>query len=327
MEVSLGNKELIKTKRIYLNSSQATTASKKMGYQLEPSIEGIYTYGRLTYDIEDALVGCDDDEILTVSVVKFSCINNFLKFGQKKLTLSLKNQLGAGNFFEFTYNAQASNYLYNSASSAELIDWLNAGLSSAWNTETGSATFRLTGASEGHQYISPFIAGAAAANFIIYGEDDPNNPAGVVTGTSRELMRMLGLSPSAYIDLSYDNTGATPFISGTTNIQIGSPTHFLITSSLVQDSYANTDPPLRNVLAEVPLDFKLDSWSPLTETWRYQVNWENINMVGSHKELSHKNISSIDLDIRLPNGELCNFANSDYNIELEFKTLSRYKRN
>jgi hypothetical protein len=321
MEVILGDREVIQTKRLYLNSSTATVSSKAL------TSEGVYKLGRLTFDIADALVTCRDDEILTASVVKFSCLNNFLKFGDKTLTLSVQNMLGAGNFFEMTYNSAAADYLYNNCSSAEMIEWLNAGLSSAMNTETGDATFKLYGSNLGHQYLGLFRAGTTATNIVIYGEDDTTNPVGVVTGTSRALCRMLGIDPKSSVDLSYDNSaGLGTSITNKTNINLGIPTHFLITSSLIADSYANTEPALRNILAEVPLNFKINTWSPLDETWRYAVNWENINMVGSHKPLSHKNISSLDIDVRLPDGTHCNFANSDWTLELEFKTLSRYKR-
>jgi len=161
---------------------------------------------------------------------------------------------------------------------------------------------------------------------IIYGQDDISGikPA-AQPGTSRVLMRAMGLDPSKSYEFSYDNVGAGLITYNTSNINLGMPTHFLLTSNLVNDSYANTKPALRNVLAQIPFNYNISTYNSVIEEVTNTIVYENLNMVGSHKPISKKNVTQIDLDVRMPDGSLADFNNTDYNIELEFKTLSRYR--
>ena len=322
MNVNINNRSLINTKRIYLNSSQAIPNSIEQDSSFLLSRRN----GRLSYNVSDALISCDDDEIMTCSVVNFSTSNGFKKYGQEPLILNIANGQGANEPFTGNLNSDKDNTPMNQITLIEFIALLNSSIPAGWAGVNGSE-FTIYGQSHGQNLIGITKAGAGVqVSMIIYGEDDLSGVKPVnQPGTSRVLMRSMGLDPSKSYEFSYDNVGAGLITYNTSNINLGLPTHFLVTSNLVNDSYANTKPALRNVLAQIPFNYNISTYNSVLEEVTNTIVYENSNMIGSHKQISKKNVTQIDLDIRMPWGELADFNNSDYNIELEFKTLSRYR--
>tara|TARA_R110000822_G_scaffold58401_1_gene146127 strand:- start:1838 stop:2842 length:1005 start_codon:yes stop_codon:yes gene_type:complete len=324
---SIRDRPILATKRIYLNSSQATRQSK---FQVNSS--GASTNQSLIYDLTNANIQCNDDEVLTCSLVNFTCGNNFNKIGQRSQILELFFS-GPGGLerYAMNYNTDANNTIYNGLSGAQLIEWLNGSLTTAFSVATNDTTFILRGSALGQQRLGltqPLVGGNAGISLTIYGEDYPNvgNVFAGAVGTSRELMRLLGFDSTKSYTLQYTvvSGGATTIVNNTSNINLGTPTHFLICSNLVSNSFANTPSVKRNVLAQVPIRLERTSFDVTTDSYLYNVLYENNNLLYSGKSLSTKQITSLDLQVFQSDGNESDFSGSDYNIELQFSTISRF---
>ena len=324
---SIRNRPILATKRIYLNSSQATRQSKFI-----VNATGASTNQSLEYDLTNANIQCNDDEVLSCSLVNFTCGNNFNKIGQRKQTLELFFT-GPGGLekFDSIYNTDADNTIYNGLSAQQFTEWLNGGLTGAFSSATSNTTFTIRNGSLGQQRLGitqPLVGGNAAISLTLYGEDYPNVGgvfAGAV-GTSRELMRLMGMDSTKSYTLSYTvvSGGATTIVNNTSNINLGTPTHFLICSNLVTNSFANTPQVKRNVLAQVPIKLERTSFDVTTDNYLYNILYENNNLLYSGKSLSTKQITSLDIQIFQGDGIRSDFSGSDYSLEVQFTTTSRY---
>jgi len=326
---SIRDRPILSTKRVYLNSSQATRQSKFI-----VNATGASTNQSLEYDLTNAGIQCNDDEIMTCSLVNFSCGNNFNKIGQRTQLLEIFfSGPGGPAKYDMNYNTDANNTVYNGLSGQQFTEWLNGGLTTAFSTATNDATFTIRNGALGQQRLGitqPLVGGNAGVSITLYGEDYPgveNVFAGAV-GTSRELMRLMGLDPTKSYTLSYTvvSGGATTIVNAPANINLGTPTHFLICSNLVANSFANTPQVKRNVLAQVPIKLERTSFDVTTDNYLYNVLYENNNLLYSGKSLSSKQITSLDIQIFQGDGVPSDFSGSDYSLEVQFTTLSRYSK-
>jgi len=86
MNVSKGKNTLINTKRIYLNSEDGEIIdddAKQSLYYGSYRDNNITQLNRVKFNLEEANISCNDDEFLTIKLIKSNISNDFVVGNQK----------------------------------------------------------------------------------------------------------------------------------------------------------------------------------------------------------------------------------------------------
>jgi hypothetical protein len=313
MDLIESDRRVVRTQRVYLNSSQAISVGKG----IQGSLEEPNPKNPLQFDVTGALVQPRDSETLSVSLVHFACNGNINMFGDERTTINLKIFSPDGiQQMTVQLNTLPENTLYMGMSPSSVIEIIN-------NAITAEATAGLTTQLVLAQYltnqVSPLFLACAGTTETIFVYE---------AGTSQSIWDLLGLA--RHKDLTPNNDFA--IIHPNNPVQpvyqipnTGVSRSIIIGTDLPQQnycSYLNTS----NILGQVPLkcnQIQFDDDPSNTKPhsiWNYV--YTNEVMEGSHKAIGSISPNLITFTLFMNNGAKA-VMNGNWDIALEFKTLGR----
>ena len=310
MDLIESDRRVVRTQRVYLNSSQAISVGKG----IQGSLEEHDPKNPLQFDVTGALVQPRDSETLSVSLVHFACNGNINMFGDERTTLNLKVFTPTtSQAITIELNTRPETTLYMGMSPSSVIEIINNLL-----TEAGITT-QLVLAQYLTNQVSPLFLATAGATETIFV---------YVNGTSESIWDLLGLARHKSTTQVNDYAVIHPNNPGQDVYQIpntGVSRTITIGTDLPQQnycSYLNTS----NILGQVPLkcnQIQFDDDPSNTKPhsiWNYV--YTNEVMEGSHKAIGSISPNLITFTLFMNNGAKA-VMNGNWDIALEFKTLGR----
>ena len=310
MDLIESDRRVVRTQRVYLNSSQAIS----VGNGTQGDLEEHDPKNPLQFDVTGALVQPRDSETLSVSLVHFACNGNINMFGDERTTLNLKAFTPTtSQAITIELNTRPETTLYMGMSPSSVIEIINNLL-----TEAGITT-QLVLAQYLNNQVSPLFLATAGATETIFV---------YVNGTSESIWDLLGLARHKSTTQVNDYAVIHPNNPVQDVYQIpntGVSRTITIGTDLPQQnycSYLNTS----NILGQVPLkcnQIQFDDDPSNTKPhsiWNYV--YTNEVMEGSHKAIGSISPNLITFTLFMNNGAKA-VMNGNWDIALEFKTLGR----
>jgi hypothetical protein len=313
MDLIESDRRVVRTQRVYLNSSQAISVGKG----IQGSLEEHDPKNPLQFDVTGALIHPRDSETLSVSLVHFACNGNIQMFGDERTTINL-NIFSPGGIqqMKLELNTRPETTLYMGMSPSSVIEIINNAITAM--SETGITT-QLVLAQYLTNQVSPlFLACAGTTDRVnVY-----------VNGTSESIWDLLGLARHKSTSQINDYAIIHPNNPVQDVYQIpntGVSRSIIIGTDLPQQnycSYLNTS----NILGQVPLkcnQIQFDDDPSNTKPhsiWNYV--YTNEVMEGSHKAIGAISPNLITFTLFMNNGAKA-VMNGNWDIALEFKTLGR----
>lgn len=315
MDLIESNRRIVRTQRVYLNSSQAISVGKGVhGVFEEPN-----TKNPLSFDISSALIQPDDSETISVSLVHFACNGNINMFGDERTTINLKIFSPGGiQQMTVTLNTRPETTIYMGMSPSAVIELINAEITT--QSVPGITTQLI---------LAPYLTTQTQPLYLVNaGTTDTINI--YVNGTSKSIWDFLGLARHKSTTQVNDYAIIHPNTPPQPVYQIpntGVSRYITITSNLPQQNYCshiNSS----NILATVPLvcnQIQYDDDPAQTKPhsiWNYV--YTNTVMEGSHKAVGSISPNLLTFNLFMNNGANA-VMNGNWDIALEFKTLGRKK--
>ena len=349
-------RKLVSTQRVYLNSQQRI--NKGVGDDNNGA-----SLANCEYQIEQGLIHCRDDEVLSVALVHFSCSSTMMMFGPDPVYLYCLGGQDGAQVFAIELNSKPTNMVYRGMTNDAFCELMTANIplydvsGSTLAPAVADTTFGVipstnVNAPSNCNWLcdTNTLPASLPVYFITPGEVtymDKKYP-----GTSPLFASAIGLPKStdvvhkladtsgninviftgplivcnsSTIDPGYEPaTGTTPVGTLYAPMDVSGPTNLLMTTNFPTESYCHSIKTGR-VLASIPLIANKIQYDPTTSEWSYNFLYTNTAIIGAHKPVGSINPDLLTIGLRLQDGSDAHLAGHDYDFCLEFKVLGRSK--